>query len=231
VATRPYEPLLLRLLHGVTGLSTIAAIVTAYWTYDTYDGRLGSFLPKIPAMEGIHGTFGLYALLSLPPLLLYACHRGAGRLAQPDSVAKLSQLDRPIGRYSLHRLINTAMLLALTFAVFTGKMMDVYWLPLGELQHAWYTAHLISWVVMVLAIAAHLLSGLAIGGVPFLQSIWHRRYRRGESPKLWRSQLRCWWDGWPTLRREWRRLPLRLQSFELAIALAWVAAWIAPVLR
>ncbi|MDJ0585680.1 MAG: cytochrome b/b6 domain-containing protein, partial [Microcystis sp. M49636_WE2] len=36
---QPYQPLLLRILHGFTGIALIAAMVTAYWTYDTFDGR------------------------------------------------------------------------------------------------------------------------------------------------------------------------------------------------
>ena len=40
--SQPYQPLLLRILHGLIGLFTIAAVITAYWTYDVYDGRWGS---------------------------------------------------------------------------------------------------------------------------------------------------------------------------------------------
>ena len=43
----PYQPLLLRILHGLTGLCAIAALVTAFWTYNTYDGRWGTIpLPE-----------------------------------------------------------------------------------------------------------------------------------------------------------------------------------------
>jgi hypothetical protein len=53
----PYQPLLLRILHGLIGLTAIAAIVTAFWTYNTYDGRWGKIpLPKFSEIEGIHGT-------------------------------------------------------------------------------------------------------------------------------------------------------------------------------
>lgn len=50
----PYQPLLLRILHGLTGLFLTAAILTAYWTYDTYDGRWGRIpLPTFPDIEGM----------------------------------------------------------------------------------------------------------------------------------------------------------------------------------
>ena len=32
-----YQPFLLRILHGLTGLFAIAAMITAFWTYDTYN--------------------------------------------------------------------------------------------------------------------------------------------------------------------------------------------------
>jgi hypothetical protein len=143
---RPYQPFLLRLLHGLTGLLVIAALVTAYWTYDTYDGRWGRIpLPTYPAIEGIHGTFGLWTLLIFPAFLVYVCHRGQKRLIQPDSLSKLTQVGKPIWWYTLNRWTNTLTLLALTFALFSGKMMGETWLPQGELTHIWYYAHLSSW--------------------------------------------------------------------------------------
>ncbi|UBF25023.1 cytochrome b/b6 domain-containing protein [Kovacikia minuta CCNUW1] len=156
--TQPYQPLLLRILHGLTGLFLMAAILTAFWTYDTYDGRWGRIpLPPYKDIEGVHGTFGLWTLLIFPAFVIYAFHRGQKRLVQPDSFTTLTQLGTPSWWYTLNRLTNTVALLALTFALFSGKMMDETWLPKGELNHAWYYAHLIGWVIMVAAIALHLL--------------------------------------------------------------------------
>lgn len=87
---QPYQPLLLRILHGFNGLFLIAAILTAFWTYNTYDGRWGRIpLPAYQAIEGIHGTFGLYTLLIFPAFVLYAFHRGQKRLIRSDSFIKL----------------------------------------------------------------------------------------------------------------------------------------------
>jgi hypothetical protein len=170
--SRPYQPFLLRVLHGLTGLFLIAAILTAYWTYDIYDGRWGRIpLPAYQDIEGIHGTFGLWTLLVFPAFVIYAFHRGQKRLIQSDSLSKLVQVGQPIWWYTLNRLTNTLALLALTFALFSGKMMDETWLPEGELHHGWYYAHLISWVVMVGAIALHLLMNAKVGGAPLLLSM------------------------------------------------------------
>lgn len=83
---QPYQPLLLRILHGLNGIFLILSILSAFWTYNTYDGRWGTvLLPNYQAIEGIHGTFGLYTLLIFPAFVLYACHQGQRRLIQPDS--------------------------------------------------------------------------------------------------------------------------------------------------
>ena len=182
-STQPYQPLLLRVLHGLTGLCLLAAVLTAFWTYDTYDGRWGRIpLPEYSAIEGLHGTFGLYTLLIFPVLVIYAVRKGQRRLIQPDSFAKLAQMDKPIGWYSLNRIANTLSIFAVTFALFSGKMMDETWLPKGELYHQWYYAHLISWIVVVVCIALHVLINARVGGTALLLSMFNWRFRKQESP-------------------------------------------------
>jgi hypothetical protein len=155
--SQPYQPFLLRVLHGLTGLFLIGAVLTAFWTYNTYDGRWGKLpLPDYREIEGIHGTFGLWTLLIFPAFVVYAFHRGQRRLVQPDSFSKLAKVGKPIWWYTLNRLTNTFTLIALTFALFSGKMMSEKWLPRGELNHAWYYAHLTAWGIVVIAIALHL---------------------------------------------------------------------------
>jgi hypothetical protein len=229
----PYQPLLLRILHGLTGLCLIAALVTAYWTYDTYDGRWGRIpLPTFPDIEGIHGTFGLWTLLIFPGFVIYAFHRGQRRLLQPDSLAKLTQIGKPIWWYTLNRLTNTIALLALTFALFSGKMMDETWLPKGNLTHSWYYAHLISWGVMLVAIALHLLINAKVGGSPLLLSMLTWRFRQQDSPKFWPNHLSQWWldfqqGAWLT----WSPSAPILVVLEITILLSIMGAWIIPLLK
>ncbi len=230
---QPYQPLLLRILHGLTGLFLVAAILTAFWTYDTYDGRWGRVpLPSYKDIEGIHGTFGLWTLLIFPALVIYACHRGQKRLVQPDSFTTLTQVGTPIWWYTLNRFTNTFTLLALTFALFSGKMMDETWLPKGELNHAWYYAHLLGWGIMVGAIALHLLMNAKVGGVPLLLSMLNWQFRAQDSPKLWSAHLAQWWTSlgqgsWAN----WFQVPRILVVLEIAILLSIVAAWIIPLLK
>lgn len=230
--SQPYQPFLLRVLHGLTGLFLIVAILTAFWTYNTYDGRWGRIpLPSYREIEGIHGTFGLYTLLIFPAFVLYAFRRGQRRLVQPDSLAKLSQLGKPIWWYTLNRLTNTFTLVALTFALFSGKMMDDTWLPKGELNHTWYYAHLTAWMVMVIAIALHLLMNAKVGGAPLLLSMLNWKFREQDSPKLWPSYLSQWrlrvqqgsWVTWFS--------PHPLIGLETTILLSLIAAWIISLFK
>lgn len=232
-SNQPYQPLLLRILHGLTGLFLIAAILTALWTYDTYDGRWGRvYLPSFREIEGIHGTFGLYTLLIFPAFVIYAFHKGQRRLIQPDSIATLAQVGAPIWWYTLNRFANTLTLLALTFAVFSGKMMDSAWLPRGELNHVWYYAHLVGWVIMVVAIALHLLMNAKVGGVPLLLSMLQWTFREKDSPAHWPTHVTQWWSrirqgSWST----WLPSSRMLRVLELVILVTIAAAWIISLVK
>ncbi|GAB4218118.1 MAG: cytochrome b/b6 domain-containing protein [Synechococcales cyanobacterium] len=231
VPSRPYQPFLLRLLHGLTGLCLIAAMLTAYWTYDTYDGRWGRIpLPTFREIESLHGTFGLWTLLIGPALVIYAFHRGQKRLIQPDSLGKLAQVGTPIWWYTLNRITNTVALVALTFALFSGKMMDETWLPKGELTHGWYYAHLMSWVVMGVAISLHLLINAKVGGVPLLLSMLSWQFRDKDSPAQWPDHLGQWWlavrqGAWT----RWFQPLTAMIILEIVMLLSLVAAWIIPL--
>ncbi|MEA5464666.1 cytochrome b/b6 domain-containing protein [Leptothoe sp. PORK10 BA2] len=228
-STQPYQPLLLRILHGVTALFLVMALLSAFWTYNTYDGRWGTLpLPKYEEIEGVHGTFGLYTLLIFPALVLYSFHRGQQRLMAPDEALKLTaQVGRPIWWHILSRMTNTATLLALTFALFSGKMMDDQWLPQGELDHFWYYVHLISWGVMVVAIALHLLMNAKVGGIPFLRSMLTSKFRPQDSPKLWKNHIKFWWSNFKL--NSWTdrgRAIAQRSKLELSIWASLIAAWI-----
>jgi hypothetical protein len=102
-------------------------------------------------------------------------------------------VGRPIWWYTLSRATNTLALVSLTFALFSGKMMDETWLPKGELHHAWYYAHLGAWVVMGVTVLFHLLLNAKVGGAPFLLSMLSWRFRNQDSPRLWLTHSSRWW--------------------------------------
>jgi Prokaryotic cytochrome b561 len=238
--SQPYQPLLLRILHGLTGLSAIAAIATAFWTYNTYDGRWGTIpLPKFNEIEGIHGTFGLWTLLIFPFFVIYAFNQGQRRLIQSNSLNKITQVGQPIWWYTLHRLVNTASILALTFALFSGKMMSEKWLPQGELNHFWYSAHLVAWLILVMAIALHLLMSIRVGGIPLVLSMLNWRFRSKDSPGLWFNHVLAWRDPQAsganplTLRliRQWLSFAAPLKILEIFVLIVIASAWIISLIK
>lgn len=223
-----YQPFLLRILHGLTGLFAIAAIITAFWTYDIYDGRWGKLsLPKFTEIEGIHGTFGLWTLLIFPLFVIYAFHRGQGRLIQSDSFSKLTRFGQPIWWYTLHRLVNTLSILALTFAIFSGKMMDEKWLPQGKLNHSWYYAHLISWLILVTCVALHLLMSIKVGSIPLILSMINWRFSSQDSPALWRKHLSNWGSNFHIgMIKQWLSSLSLSKVIEIFVLITIVSAWI-----
>ncbi|MEG4802543.1 cytochrome b/b6 domain-containing protein [Microcoleus sp. ARI1-B5] len=190
--SRPYQPLLLRLLHGLNAAIALLSILTAFLVYNTYDGRLAKVpVPRIADIIGIHGTFGKVLLLGvMPAFALYSFHAGQRRLVQPDSFGKLTQLGKPIWWYSLHRIVNTLMLLALTFAIATGSMVKEEWLPAGDLTQVWYYLHLTGWVILVFCLLMHLLMGAKVGGWPLILSVFDAAYRPEDSPAAWWRKIR-----------------------------------------
>ncbi len=182
----PYQPILLRLLHNAIALLVFAALITGFLVYDRYDKRFGTLnLPIIPNTQGIHGTIALTFLIALPIFALYCFHVGSRRLVQPQSLSHFQEIGKPIWWISLQRLTNTVMLLSATFAVITGRMMQEEWLPSEQFNHAWYSGHLIAWLLMILSIAMHLLMSAKVGGMPLLLSIYNWKVRAEDMPKAW----------------------------------------------
>lgn len=192
--TKPYQPFLLRLLHGVNGLLAIAAWVTGYLVYDSWDGRWGrlGLTTDNRALIDIHGTFAFGLFFVFIGFVIYSLKAGRSRLVRADSWQHLTRVGKPVWWYALHRLANTAALCALGLSVISGKFQSEEWLPQGEFNHLWYFVHLVAWCILLAAIALHVLLGVKVGGVPLLLSMWETRYRPEESPALWKDKILVW---------------------------------------
>ncbi len=187
----PYQPSLLRLLHGINALIALFALITGFWVYNTFDGRFGKLpLPRVNDIIGIHGTFGKTFWLFTPLFILYSVVIGYRRLIQKDFLPKLAQVNTPIWWYTLQRITNTIMILASLFAVGTGLLMQESWLPSGELDHIAYLLHLTAWATLLGCLVLHLLMSAKVGGIPLLLSIVSLKYRPADSPKLWLHKIR-----------------------------------------
>jgi hypothetical protein len=126
----PYQPLLLRILHGVTATLVLLALISGYWVYNTFDGRWGRLaLPRIDPMVDIHGTIGLGFFVVPPLLVVYSLGAGRRKLLQPNSLGQLARWGSPTAWGALQRLVNTAMLVAAGLLRVSGKLMEESWLP------------------------------------------------------------------------------------------------------
>jgi hypothetical protein len=119
---KPYQPSLLRLLHGATGLMVGAAWTSGLVLLLTLDRRWGALPFALPGeWVDIHGIIGV-ALLPIGVLF------GGYALT--------------IGRPRLGRATNVVPLLALLLALITGKLMEEDWLRDGQLHKTIYSLHL-----------------------------------------------------------------------------------------
>jgi hypothetical protein len=107
-------------------------------------------------------------------------------------------------------------------------MMNEDWLPKGELNHLWYTLHLLSWLVIVLAIALHILMSVKIGGYPLILSmIMNYGARDKDNPRFWGNNIQSWGKNWQQIiKEEWQKLSTHFKILEIIILLMIISAWL-----
>lgn len=169
----PYQPSLLRVLHGAMAVLVPLAWISGWFVYAHHDGRWGpaGWQPAGDWID-IHGTVGVL-LWPLALLFgLYALSLGRARLNQPA---------------------NAAALLGLALAVVSGKLMNEDWLRTGQVHHLAYSLHLTAWLLIAAAVVWHLASVLRRGGVPLASSMVQVQLRPNDRPGQWLAQIRGWW--------------------------------------
>lgn len=171
-AVRPYQPSLLRLLHGATMLLVPLCWLSGFLVYSNSDGRWGRLAWRVPGdWIDIHGTLGV---LLWPLALLFALYA-------------LS-----LGRHRLNQAANAAALIGLALAVGSGKLMNEDWLRTGQLDQLAYSAHLIAWLLIAAAVAWHLAALLRRGGRALAGSMIQLQVRANDHPRHWPSQVNTW---------------------------------------
>jgi hypothetical protein len=190
----PYQPSLLRLLHGVSALFMLGAVISGYWIYNQFDGRWGRIaLPPMDSIMDLHHGVAGKAILVFLLLGLYSLTLGRHKLIQSSSFKHLTQVNTPIWWQSLHRMNNTFMLGGMALAVLSGNRIDPAWLVQGDFGHGTYIAHLAAWGAIGLGVILHLLMSLKIGGIPLLLSIFAVKVRPHDTPKHWFGQIKKIW--------------------------------------
>jgi hypothetical protein len=166
---KPYQPSLLRLLHGATGLLVGAAWLSGLVLLLTLDRRWGALPFALPGeWVDIHGMIGV-ALLPIGAIF------GAYAIT--------------IGRHRLGKATNLVPLLARLLALISGKLMQEDWLRDGQLHKTIYSLHLSAWLLMAIAVILHLIGVLRRGHWPLVQSMLHLGWRPNDSPTHWWGQL------------------------------------------
>ncbi|MEB3259920.1 MAG: cytochrome B [Cyanobacteriota bacterium] len=167
---RPYQPSLLRLLHGATAVLVVGAWLSGFLVYNRFDGRWGR-LPLAWSGDWIdlHGTVAVMLWPLALVFALYAVTLGQARLRQPA---------------------NLIALLALALAVGSGKLMQEDWLEDGELGHGVYAVHLVAWLTVAGAVLSHVGAVLARGGRPLAASMASLEVRPRDQPRAWWGQIR-----------------------------------------
>lgn len=169
---RPYQPSLLRLLHGTMILLVPLAWLSGFLVYSNYDGHWGRLGWSVPGeWIDIHGTIGV---LLWPLALLFG-------------LCALS-----IGRARLNQAANAAALLGLTLAVGSGKLMKEDWLRNGQLDHIVYSLHLLAWLLIAGAVFWHLAAVMRKGGTALATSVFQLKVRNNDLPQHWPRQVWRW---------------------------------------
>lgn len=167
--TAPYQPSLLRLLHGGTALLAAAAWLSGLVLLLSLDRRWGSLPFPVPGdWVDLHGLAGL-ALLPVAGLFVgYACTAGRRRLWRGFSLVPL---------------------LALLLALGSGRMMEEDWLREGQLDHLVYRLHLSAWVLLALSLVLHTIAQWRRGGWPLIGSMTRLEWHPQDSPSAWWGQI------------------------------------------
>ena len=165
----PYQPSLLRVLHGATAVLVAIGWITGLLLLGSFDGRWG----RLPfTLDGewieLHGRVGLLLALVLLLFVPYALTLGAGRL---------------------RRFANSLPLLALVLAVGSGLQMESEWLVNRATTPLPYALHLTAWLLLAVSVPLHLIGAVRRGGWSLAVSMLSLRLLPHDGPPHWPGQL------------------------------------------
>ena len=166
---RPYQPSLLRLLHGLTALLVFAAWISGSLILLRFDHAQGEFsLPGLPELTEHHQVIGL---VLVPFALMFGLY------------ALIA------GRAALRKAANLLPLLVLVLALASGLLMDDDGRFSADLHHLVKTIHVFAWAALAVSLLVHTLAALRRGGVPLIRSMVSARVQAYDWPTQWPAQL------------------------------------------
>lgn len=166
---RPYQPSLLRVLHGLTACVVLLAWISGSLLLLGADHPQGAMsLPQMADLGEQHEAIGL---VLVPPSLLFALYAITA------------------GRTQLRQAANLLPLLMLVLALGSGLLMDRDGLFSGDLHHLVKNVHVFAWAGLALSVLWHLLAMLRRGGLPLIRSMLSVRVQTHDRPIHWPGQL------------------------------------------
>ena len=178
-------------------------MVTGYWLYNTWDKRFGH-IPLPNATEStieLHGEIGGLFIGLCALFVAYSLFAGRRRLVQTKSLQQLGKVGHPIWWYSLHRVVNTGLLIMGLLIIVSGDALHDDVLEDGTFTDLAYTLHLSAWAGMVLLTLAHVGLSLKVGGMPLVLSMVNTRVRSSDRPTRWPERFLTWThQSWRSVR-------------------------------
>jgi hypothetical protein len=165
----PYQPSLLRVLHGATAVLVAIGWITGLLLLGSFDGRWGRLpFPLDGEWIELHGHVGVVLALVLLLFVPYALTLGAGRL---------------------RRFANSLPLMALLLAVGSGLQMESEFLVNHATTPLPYALHLTAWLLLAVSVPLHLIGAVRRGGWPLAASMLTVRVLPHDGPLHWPGQL------------------------------------------
>ncbi len=191
---RPYQTLIFRSLHAGQGILALLGVLTGYWLLNTWDPQVGGLpFPAAPAaVVDLHDEIGGLFTSALWVFVVYSLWAGRRRLVQGKSLTQLTNIGKPIWWYTLHRIVNTGLLILGGLVVISGEELDDEAMVQGIFSDWAYSLHVFAWLGIVALTVLHVLLSFKVGGIPLLLSVVSVKVRPKDWPSYWPQRLWNW---------------------------------------
>ena len=182
----------------------ILGVLTGYWLLNTWDPHIGHlpFPAASDAVVDLHDEIGGLFASALGIFVVYSLWAGRRRLVQAKSLEQLTKVGKPIWWYTLHRIVNTGLLILGGLVVLSGEELDDDAMVQGIFSDWAYALHVFAWLGIVVLTLLHILLSFKVGGTPLLLSVLSLKVRQKDWPTYWPQRF---WDWLFSLSKQFNR--------------------------